>query len=369
MGHPHSGPDWSEQRVSQWLCEFLAGHNVTHRYFEIESGRGNVVAWLPGTPDGPTVLLDAHQDTVPTSGMTIEPFTPIERDGRLFGRGACDVKGAMASMLAAAIRLAGEGKQTRANVILSMTCDEEFGQLGAIDLAKRLGNDSAVMPRVPDLAIVSEPTDLNVVIAHKGVLRWRIKTSGTSVHSSRPDAGVNAVYAMAKIVSALESIADQLSIHGPRHPLCGQPTLIVGTIRGGQSVNIVPDECHIEIDRRVLPGESIDVISQQTEQAIRELADVPFEMLPPDTLCDPLMDRDNHELAETLRNHATDVAGHSQAVGVAYTTHAPKFAAIGIPTVVFGPGSIDQAHTKDEWIETQQLDQSAEILYRLISQL
>ena len=240
------------------------------------------------------------------------------------------------------------------------------GQMGAIDLAARLRDRSDALPKVPDMAIVSEPTDLHAVIAHKGVLRWRIKTEGVAVHSSRPGAGSNAIYAMADVVAALRNIAGTLESAGTTHPLCGGPTLIVGTIHGGQSVNIVPDSCLIEVDRRIVPGENIDDISRQTEAEIKRLAEVDFQMLPPDTVCDPLVDDNNRSLADRLAACAKSVCGTSDAIGVAYTTHAPKFAAAGIPTVVFGPGSIDQAHTEDEWIEIAQLDQSAEILYRFI---
>jgi acetylornithine deacetylase len=367
MGHARQGTLWSEQAISRWLCDFFARHNVIHRYDEIESGRGNVVAWLPGRDDAPTVLLDAHQDTVPTEGMTIEPFSPVVKDGRLFGRGACDVKGPMASILAVVARLAKQPDRDGAGVIVSLTCDEEFGQLGAIDLAKRLGTPSDVLPRTPDMAIVAEPTSLNAVVAHKGVLRWRIQTDGVAVHSSRPSAGRNAIYAMADVVAALRDIASELEASGPKHPLCGGPTLIVGTIHGGQSVNIVPDSCLIEIDRRLVPGESADVISKDIETQLRRRTDSAFRMLPPDTVCGPLVDDDNRNLADQLTGCARDVCGTSETIGVAYTTHAPKFAAAGIPTVVFGPGSIDQAHTEDEWIEIEQLDQSAEILQRFVS--
>ena len=124
MGHQRTGAGWSEKALSEWLCRFFDRHNVPHRYDEIESNRGNVVAWLKGNPDRPTVLLDAHQDTVPADGMTIDPFTPDEREGRLYGRGACDVKGAMASILATVVRLNRVDPADRATLIVSLTCDE-----------------------------------------------------------------------------------------------------------------------------------------------------------------------------------------------------------------------------------------------------
>lgn len=366
MGHDHAGPEWLEQGMTDWLCRFFSRHNITYRYDEIESGRGNVVARLDGDPNRPMILLDAHLDTVPVAGMTIDPFEPDERQGRLYGRGACDVKGAMASILATVLRLNRDDSRSRPTILVSLTCDEELGQLGARHLVNQIGGDDPILTRLPDMAIVAEPTDLNVVVAHKGVLRWRIETKGVAVHSSRPSQGQNAIYSMARIVDGLEKLADQLQVSGVEHPLCGRPTLSVGTIAGGQSVNIVPDRCVIEIDRRVMPGESMDDILGQTQRWLRERTGDVFEMLPPDTTCEPLLDGASAALAESLVETATRIAGASKVIGVAFTTQAPKFADVGIPTVVFGPGSIDQAHTKDEWIQIEQLGQATEILYELI---
>ena len=373
MGRGHSGPGWFEQGMSDWLCRFFDQHKITYRYDEIEPGRGNVIARLDGDADRPCILLDAHQDTVPVAGMTINPFDPIERHGRLYGRGACDVKGAMAAMLSTLVRLKRDDAGFRASVVVSLTCDEELGQLGACDLVSRFGSGDRLLGDLPDMAIVAEPTQLDVVVAHKGVLRWKIETRGLAVHSSRPDQGMNAIYAMAEIVGGLQQLAAELQALGAEasgavHQLCGRPTLSVGTIVGGESVNIVPDRCVIEVDRRVVPGESFETILGQTNQFLSERTDVEFEMHLPDTTCEPLVDSNNHALAASLASIASEIVAQSRTIGVGFTTQPPKFAAAGIPTVVFGPGSIDQAHTKDEWIEIEQLNQGAEVLYQFIKQ-
>ena len=367
-GPQDSGPQWSERGMSEWLCGFFEKHNVTHEYHEIESGRGNVVARLEGHPDRPTILLDAHQDTVPVAGMAIDPFTPLERDGRLYGRGACDVKGSMAAMLSTVARLKMENETRRANVIVSLTCDEEFHQLGAKRLVKQFAESSSGLYQTPDMAIIAEPTNLDVVVAHKGVVRWKIRTGGIAVHSSQPLRGSNAIYSMARLVSALEEHAFQIASSDPPNSPCGNPTLSVGTIQGGQSVNIVPETCVIEIDRRIVPGESIEDVLQDTQQLLSDRTNVPFEMMPPHTICRPLDGGNNQSLAETLTEISRRITGSSAAIGVAFTTHAPQFAQAGIPTVVFGPGAIEQAHTKDEWIAVDQLDQSSEILHQFIQQ-
>ena len=362
MGQEVSGVGWLESEMSQWLCEFFERINVLYEYHEIESDRGNVVARIEGCPSKPVILLDAHQDTVPAGGMTIDPFVPVESDGRLFGRGSSDVKGAMASILATVASIVGSSEPSTRypTIIVSCSCDEERGQKGAKDLASKICLSeelrSPVLIQKPDFVIVSEPTDLNVVVAHKGTVRWKALTDGLACHSSDPSGGKNAIYEMGRVLDALERYATQLSEEGRDHALCGRPTLSVGRIAGGQSVNIVPDCCTIEIDRRVVPGEQIDEVIQNAERYVRDNTDAAFRFLSPDTTCVPLTDENNRELAKQLSHSTGEITGSSRIIGVPFATHAPRFANLDIPTVVFGPGSISQAHTEDEWIEIWQLD-------------
>ncbi|MCY2963412.1 MAG: M20 family metallopeptidase, partial [Planctomycetota bacterium] len=319
----------------------------------------------PGSPT--TLLLDAHQDTVPVDGMTIPPFTPEIRDGRLYGRGACDVKGGMAAMLAAFARLVKERPAGAANVVMSCTCDEEATAQGVLDLA-RLWSDparhSVLLPQAPDLALVAEPTDLHIIVAHKGAVRWKVKTKGRACHSSRPSEGINAVYRMAELLVCLEKYADELPRMVPAHPLCGGPTISVGRISGGISVNTVPDECVIEIDRRVVPGEDPSKVIPHVETYLRERLDVDFEMLRPWLDGATLNDQNNGAWADRLLRHITEVAGPREKQGAWYGTNASRIATTGVPGIVFGPGSIHQAHTIDEWIDINELRQASEIYYR-----
>lgn len=371
MGRDVSGPEYFETRLTDFLENFFQKLGVECQRIEVLPGRSNVIARLDRPGAAATVLLDAHQDTVPVDGMTIAPFQPTVREGRLYGRGACDVKGGLAAILAAFSRLVSERPKTAANVVVSCTCDEESTAQGARALA-RLWSDPArsgsLLSAAPTIAVVAEPTDLNVIVAHRGAVRWKLRTKGRACHSSRPQEGVNAIYRMAEVLLGLERYADELPRMVEPHPLCGPPTISVGRIAGGISVNTVPDECLIEIDRRVIPGEDPQAVIPQVTAYLRERLDVDFEMLPPWLDGATLSDKNNGPWADRLLTQIAAVAGPRQKQGAWYGTNASRFAATGIPAVVFGPGSIAQAHTVDEWIDVNELRQAGEIYYRFCAE-
>ena len=370
MGREVSGPEYFETQVTQYLLRHLGrlgSLGVEFEEVEIVPGRSNVLARLNSSASRRTVLLDAHQDTVPVDGMTIPPFEPVERSGLLYGRGACDVTGGMAAMLAAFTRLAHDRPAGMPNVVLSLTCDEESTSLGINHFTDSWSDTKSVYrlcPQRPDLAIVAEPTGLDIVVAHRGATRWKLSTAGRACHSSRPHEGVNAIYRMAKVVGLLEEYAAWLPGSRPPHPLCGPATLSVGRIEGGSSVNIVPDSCTIEVDRRVIPGEDRLAVIEELKEYLRSRLDFEVTHAAPYCASPPLGDDLNGKLAQELMQVITTVVGLKTAMGVPYGTHASRFARAGVPAVVFGPGDIAQAHTKDEWIEIAQLDQAAEIYYQ-----
>lgn len=367
MGRDVSGPEFFEGRVSDYLCAHLSALGTPYERVEVAPGRANILARLDGAPGAPVVLLDAHQDTVPTDGMVIPPFEPTVSDGRMYGRGACDVKGGLAAMLAAFTRLARQRPARHATVVVSFTCDEEATSLGVNHLTAAWadgGRRYRLLPQRPDVAVVAEPTTLDVVVAHRGAVRWKIHTAGRACHSSRPQEGINAIYRMARVLQLLEQFAAQLPGSRPAHPLCGPATLSVGLIYGGSSVNVVPDFCTIEIDRRVIPGEQREDMIPEVTQYLAERLDFSLQHDAPFVFSPPLGDEDNGPLADRLLAAVRTVAGPRQKVGVAYGTHASRIARAGVPSVVFGPGDIAQAHTKDEWIDLQQLQQATDCYYR-----
>ncbi len=371
MGGMVSGEEVGEGRLTDYLESVFGEMGLVCQRQAVHPGRENLLARLDGdrSPEdgGEVVLFGVHQDTVPTAGMTVDPYGGEIRDGRLYGRGACDVKGGMAAMLAAVSRLAEERPRGMPTIVMACTVNEECGFSGVRALGELLGGGAqGICPRRPVAAVVAEPTDLRVVVAHKGVVRWRCRARGRAVHSSKPEGGENAIYKMARALAVMERYQRDVVGGLGSHDLCGRPTMSVGTIRGGMAVNIVPDECVVEIDRRLLPDEEAEEARRRLiEYLERELgAETVLEHDPPFMLGLALSDERNGRLAARLGKVAAKVAGSHAPVGVAYATDAAFLDAAGVPTVVFGPGSVAQAHTADEWIALDELRKGAEVFYR-----
>jgi acetylornithine deacetylase len=319
--------------------------------------------------------------------MSIEPFVATIRDGRVYGRGACDVKGSMAAMLVALTRAAQEPASNRPNILFACSVNEECGFTGARALADIWRSDVAaeLSPPIeissehglsleelrslrPSAAIVAEPTDLNVVVAHRGVIRWQCTMHGRAAHSSRPEDGANAIYAMTRVVRLIEEFHRVELASRPRDPLCGSPTACVTTIHGGTGANTVPDRTVIDIDRRLSPDElpqtAYDELVALTSKC-DDLASCRLEHHPPWMQSHGLTNRSNQRWAERVLGAARATGIESNVIGVPYGTNAASIAVAGIPTVVFGPGSIAQAHTADEWIAVDELQWAVEVLYRV----
>jgi acetylornithine deacetylase len=362
MGRPLEGPTVYEHRVTAYLQDFFRGLGVPFERQTVAPLRDNIVARLEPPGARGTLVLEAHQDTVPTDGMT-DPFAARIENGRLHGRGACDVKGGMAAMLAAFARLVREQPHGAARVVMACTVDEEFTFLGVQRLAQ---DDLSAGRGGPVWAVAAEPTQLQIVNAHKGAVRWHLSTTGRSCHSSRPELGINAVYRMAALLPLVERFADELRA-SRSDPRLGPPTLSVGRIEGGTSVNTVPDSCRVEIDRRLLPGEDALAAPQELAAYLKAHADprIDFSCSEPWLSSLALGSEGSEALVARLGEAIDSVAGSHQVVAVPYGTDASKLAAAGIPSVVFGPGDISLAHTADEWVPLEEVEQASEILYRL----
>ena len=356
MGRPLQGPEILEHRVTAYLDDYFRRLGVPFERQSVAPLRENIVARCDLPSAKRTIIFEAHQDTVPTDNMTIDPFAPRIENGRLYGRGSCDIKGGMAAMLAAFSRIVREQPKGVANLIMACAVDEEHTSLGVNRLAQTLK---------ADMAVVAEPTQLNIVHAHKGLCRWHLTVSGRACHSSAPEQGVNAVYRMGRLLAAIEKYADKLR-SSRSDALLGPPTMSVGRIDGGTSVNTVPDRCRIEIDRRILPGEQpLEAPGQLVAFLRREGGiDFPFECSQPWAHKDALSPKGAEQLIDRLGAAINAVVGSHRIMAVPYGTDASAIADVGIPSVVFGPGDIAQAHTCDEWVSLAEVEQASEILYR-----
>ncbi|WP_158545524.1 M20 family metallopeptidase [Bremerella cremea] len=366
MGHAVDQPEIQlEHRVTDFLEAFFRELGLAYERSEVAPGRDNIVGCLPGTSDK-TIVLEAHQDTVPIDGMTVEPFGGKQVGNRIYGRGACDIKGGMAMALTVLSRLQENPSENQPTILVACTVNEECGFTGARHLAQQWASgQSKLVSGLPDAVFVAEPTEMHVVVSHKGVIRWRCHTQGQAAHSSRPAVGDNAIYRMGTVLAAIREYEQTVLNQQAEVGALGKASISVGTIQGGVSVNTVPDGCTIEIDRRVLPGESQEAIRQEVIDFIAARVDDPAKVIhdPPYMSSPglPLSDA-NQALAQRITDVASTFGVTSQHHQVAYGTDSPAFYAIGVPSVVYGPGSLLQAHTKDEFIEVEQLYQATDIL-------
>lgn len=341
-----NGP--GEAELANWIYEHFRQRGIDVWMQEVFPGRSNVVARLPGKSASRRLILEAHTDTVSIQGMAIAPFEPRVADGLMYGRGACDTKAGLAAMICAITDLHEEGIAPPSELWMAAVVDEEFAFRGVLRLCDGLKADAA---------IVAEPTSLRAVIASKGVLRWRIIAHGVAAHSSKPHLGVNAINQMAHVILAFEQEHKRLS--GVSHPLLGPGTCNVGLINGGTQVNFVPDRCCIEIDRRLLPGELPSAVFEQYQSMLnalmREHPDMRLEMETPMIADLPLDTSADSQPAKLAERVLVSMGLDGTPCGVPFGSDASKFGRIGIPSLIFGPGSIDQAHAAIEYVELAQV--------------
>lgn len=349
-----------EREIATWVREYFEQRGIEVWEQEVFPNRPNVIARLPGKNPNRRIILEAHTDTVSVKGMTIPPFEPRIEDGKMYGRGSCDTKAGLAGMMHALATLHEEGIQPPCEVWLAAAVDEEFSYRGVVKLCEGLTGHAA---------LVAEPTGLRAVIATKGVLRFRILVRGKSAHSSKPHLGVNAINHMARIVLALEQ--DHLRLAANDHPLLGPATCNVGVIQGGVQINFVPDACAIEIDRRLLPGERTGDVLAYYQSMLDQLKaghptmDASIE--DPPLLTDEALETPaDSNAAQCASAVLRDMGLNAELCGVPFGCDASKLSRQGVPSLVFGPGSIDRAHAAVEYVELDQVQQAFEFYRNFI---
>jgi len=343
---PEEGSD--ERAIAAFARDWLVERGVEAWIEEAAPARANCIA-RTGSARGRCLAFCAHLDTVATAGMTIPPFAPYEDAGRLYGRGSYDMKGGVAAAMAATAELARDGLE--GSVLLALVCDEEHASLGAHHFVKNHRADAAVL---------TEPSERRLVLAHKGFVWAEIRTAGRAAHGSRFDIGDSAIARMGRIVAALDEF-DRRVLRARTAPLLGPASLHCGQIEGGTGLSTYAESCRAKLERRTLPGE--DAVSVLDE--LREVARGAGE---PGTEVSLLLERAplttpaDAPIATAVRSAATAVLGSAPAeIGVAYWMDAAIFGAAGIPTVDFGPSGAG-AHEAVEWVELDSVVDCARVL-------
>jgi len=334
-----------EGRVGEYLGAFCQRQGLEHEFQAVVVGRRNLVV-RRRRPEAPAVVLAAHMDTVSAAGME-EPFAGKLHDGRLWGRGACDDKGPLATALAVLACL----DRPAYDITLVATVDEECSLAGAATAAARL-------PAF-DLGIALEPTECRVVVAHKGMLRLEIATSGVAAHSSAPDQGVNAISRMVPVIAELESLHRELQAGAD--PQLGPPTVTVTTVHGGSSLNIVPDRCTATVDVRLLPGMAATAMVDDIRARLGEGVSVRVLFDAPGIRTDG-----DNPLVQRLRDAVRLQGGDDTPAAVSFATDCSRLSVKG-PCIVWGPGSIRQAHQREEWIALDEIRRACAVLHRFLA--
>lgn len=345
-----------EGQIATYIRDFFRQRDIEVWDQQVFPGRPNVIARLPGRDSSRRVILEAHTDTVSVQGMTIPPFEPTIANGKMYGRGSCDTKAGLAAMMHAVASLRQDRVMPPCEVWLAAAADEEYSYRGVVKLCEGLTGDAS---------LVAEPTSMRAVIASKGVLRWRISVRGKAAHSGKPHLGINAINHVARVILAIEEDHNRLAAYS--HPLLGPATCNVGVIHGGVQVNFVPDHCSIEIDRRLLPGEKIATVLAHYQSILDYLkqsyptldAKMEEPMLTDEALSTPADCRAAKVASSVLANMGLN----PEPCGVPFSSDASKLSRQGIPSLIIGPGSIDHAHSADEFVELDQVEQ-AYIFYR-----
>jgi acetylornithine deacetylase/succinyl-diaminopimelate desuccinylase family protein len=341
-----------EGEIARFIANWLERAGVEVVLDEPAPGRPNVVGIVRGSGAGQSLLLNAHMDTVGVFGME-RPHNPVIEGRRLYGRGAYDMKAGLAAILMTAA--AARKRSLRGDLIVTAVMDEEYASLGTSSIVKRWHADAA---------IVTEPTELDICVAHKGFIWFDIETIGRAAHGSRPQLGIDAIVKMGKVLQGLERL-DLTLRSAPSHPYLSDGSLHASLIQGGQELSSYPAHCLLSIERRTVPGETQEIAESQVQRVLDEIAtaDSTFKAsLKTGMIRDPFEVAEDAPIVKTVHYQAAMQLGRQpKFVGGLGWMDSALLSATGIPTVIFGPGG-EGAHAVVEWADLDQLEQSCEIL-------
>lgn len=344
-----------EAEIAAYVARWLEDHGLEVTVLDEPRGRPSVVGVARGTGGGATLMLNAHTDTVGVAGMT-RPHEPRVEDGRLYGRGAYDMKGGLAAIMIAGAGAAAEagGGRLRGDVVVTAVADEEHASEGVQAVLRHFGADACV---------VTEPTGLRACVAHKGFVWAELETRGRAAHGSRPDLGVDAIAGMGPVLAGIAAV--QARLERAPHPLLGPASLHASVIGGGQELSSYPEHCRLGVERRTLPGERIEDVEHELADLLALARDADPRLATELRLGlrrDPFEVAPDVEIVRVLRAAAAGVLGSApEVVGDHPWMDAAFTAAAGIPTVVFGPGGAG-AHAVEEFGDLLSVERCAAVL-------
>lgn len=359
----HKQVSWQEDQMAQFVYDFLASEGIEDLKLDyIDENRPNVLAKIPGLGMGKSLLFNGHLDTIPPYNMIVPPYSPQEKDHKIFGLGAVDMKGPIAAMLMAIALCCRAEIPLKGDLHFTGVVDQEQRSLGTVELV-RSGYKV-------DYAIIGEPTNLAIGVAHKGMEWMKIIIRGKSAHGSTPEKGANAIYQAARVAKEIEKLNQVLQQKD--HPLVGSPSINVGVISGGDDPNIVPHVCFLELDRRYTPEETRDSLYQEIKHILTSLKivypDYQCEVIPMEDRVCPLgnipLDLDPHnELVIALQENLKEFTGQNPVTTAfrAWSDAALLHKELAIPSLVFGPGRSEKAHAADEGIEESKLIEAVKV--------
>ena len=365
-----ASPTGSEGKIAEYLASYMESLGLSAELQQLppgESGasRYNAIGRLVGDRKGPRLLLTGHTDVVPpgSSGWSEDPYSGTLSGGRLFGRGSADMKGGIASMVEAVCSLLRSGISLAGEVMLAFVVGEEVDQSGS----RRLIEEYSA-----DFAYVGEPTELKPIVCHNGLVSVQACVRGRAAHASRPQEGLNAIDGMFRFLERLQPLRDEIGRR--RHPLTGTASLTPGTIRGGEVSNMVPDECVLCLDRRLIPGERAGDALEEIRaiaSSVQEGAEGFHYDIISELVEEPLETEPDHAAVRALRKAAEAETGRDPGYhGWTATCDAGLLETVGkIPSVVYGPGSISQAHTPNEYIDVEEMNIAARVFARTVERL
>jgi acetylornithine deacetylase/succinyl-diaminopimelate desuccinylase family protein len=343
-----------EREIAAFIASVLRSCALAVETFEPVPGRVTVAGRLSGTGGGRSLMLNAHCDTVDVVGMP-EPFSGAVRDGKLYGRGSFDMKGSVAACVAAAKALVDSGTRLRGDVLVAAVADEEYGSIGTTDLLQHIRVDGA---------IVTEPTALDLCLAHKGYLWIEVQVAGRAAHGSKFDLGIDANLKMGKFLAALSNLERALRARPP-HPLVGPPSLHAAMLSGGTGLSTYAASSTVQIERRTVPGETESQAVEEIQAIVDSLAasDPEFRAtVRPFFVRDPFEVAPDGAIVQALEAAATQVLRRPPArIGDTPWMDAALLQAAGVETVVYGPRGAG-AHADVEWVDLESVYQLAEVL-------